>query len=149
MKVEVKYVAGFLFNEERSAVALIHKTKGPSCIVGKWNAIGGKRETDESSDADMWREFQEEAGVAVKGWVPFLNLRGAGWMVDFYHAFSSDALAQVHTCEGEIVEVFRLDALPGVVHNLRWIIPMALSHEDDHVWVYGVTEKEAVAQGAA
>jgi 8-oxo-dGTP pyrophosphatase MutT (NUDIX family) len=151
---EVKYVAGFLFNDERSSVALIHKTHGPACMVGKWNAIGGKRKRgepglpDESSYAAMWREFQEEAGVAVKGWTPFLKLKGPGWSVDFFHAFSSLDLMQVHTCEGEKVDVFHVDALPETVPNLNWIIPMALGHEDDHVWVYEVTEKETFAPRA-
>jgi 8-oxo-dGTP pyrophosphatase MutT (NUDIX family) len=151
---EMKYVAGFLFNDERCAVALIHKTHGPACMVGKWNAIGGKIKRgepglpDESSDAAMWREFREEAGVSVTSWTLFLRLNGPGWSVDFYHAFSSDALAQVRTCEGETVDVFHIDALPETVPNLNWIIPMALGHENDHVWVYEVTEKETFAPRA-
>ena len=155
MSEEVKYVAGFLFNGVRSAVALIHKTHGHACMVGKWNAIGGKIKRgepglpDESSAAAMWRLFQEEAGVSVNGWTLFLKLKGVDWSVDFFHAFSNDALAQVRTCEGETVEVFHLNALPETVPNLRWILPMALCHEDDHVWVYEVTEKEIFAPRAA
>jgi 8-oxo-dGTP pyrophosphatase MutT (NUDIX family) len=150
---EVKYVAGFLFNDERSSVALIHKTHGPACMVGKWNAIGGKRKRgepglpDESSYAAMWREFQEEAGVPVS-WTPFLKLKGQGWQVDFFHAFSSAALSAVRTCEAETVSVFPVAALPDTVPNLKWIIPMALGHEDDHVWVYEVIEKETFAPRA-
>lgn len=145
---DVKYVAGFLFNDERSAVALIRKTHGPAPVVGKWNAIGGKIKCgavglpDESSDAAMWREFREEAGVSLTSWTLFLCLKGPGWSVDFYHAFSSEALGEVHTCEAEEVSTFSLLAMPETVPNLRWIIPMALGHEDDHVWVYEVREKE-------
>ncbi len=151
---EVKYVAGFLFNDERNGVALIHKTRGPGCMVGKWNAIGGKIKRgapglpDESSDAAMWREFHEEAGVSVTSWTLFLRLKGPGWSVDFYHAFSTKALAEVHTCEAEEVSTFPIWSLPETVPNLRWIIPMALGHEDDHVWVYEVTEKETFAPRA-
>lgn len=151
---KVKYVAGFLFNDERTSVALIHKTHGPACAVGRWNAIGGRIKhgepglPDESSSAAMWREFQEEAGVAVN-WTLFLQLKGPGWRsVDFYHAFSSYALSRVRTRTREVVSIFHVNALPETVPNLRWIIPMALGHEDDFVWVYEVTEKETFARRA-
>ena len=146
----VKYVAGFLFNDDASAVALIHKTHGPDCMIGKWNAIGGKVKRgapgmpDESSAAAMWREFQEEAGADVR-WTLFLTLKGQGWKVDFYHAFSSEALSLARTREVETVAVFPIDSLPETVPNLKWIIPMALGHQNDHVWVYEVTEKETFA----
>jgi 8-oxo-dGTP pyrophosphatase MutT (NUDIX family) len=143
------YVAGFLFNDERSTVALIHKTHGPASMVGKWNAVGGKIKRGgpglpyESSDAAMWREFQEEAGVAVRGWTPFLTLMCPGWSVDFFYAFSTLDLMQVHTCEEEEVDVFRIDSLPETVPNLKWIIPMAIGHKDGHVWAYELTGKGA------
>jgi 8-oxo-dGTP pyrophosphatase MutT (NUDIX family) len=150
MSMERKYVAGFLFRDERDEVALIHKTHGPDCVIGKWNAIGGKIRKgepglpDESSAAAMWREFMEEAGVDVS-WTLFLTLRGPGWSVDFYHAFSSVALSKIRTCEAETVMSFHLSMMPETVPNLKWIIPMALGHEDDHVWVYDVIEKETFA----
>lgn len=145
-----KYVAGFLFDSARERVALIHKTHGPSAVVGKWNAIGGKRKPgepglpEESSDAAMWREFIEEAGVPVE-WTLFLRLRGPGWEVDFFHAFDSAKLAEVRQREAEEVATFAVSSLPKVVPNLRWIIPMALGHENDHVWVYDVREAETFA----
>ncbi|MCE5309665.1 MAG: NUDIX domain-containing protein [Acidobacteriales bacterium] len=148
-----KYVAGFLFSDDRQRVALIHKNHGPAVLVGKWNAIGGKRNLgapglpDESADAAMWREFLEETGVGV-AWTPFLRLRGKDWQVDFFHAFCSLDLANVRTMESEEVRVFDIENLPKVVPNLRWIIPMALGHEDDHVWVYEVIEKETFAPRA-
>lgn len=145
-----KYVAGLLFDDERTRVALIHKTHGPAVLVGKWNAIGGKNQVrpaplpPESSDAAMWREFLEEAGVQVS-WTLFLRLKGRDWQVDFYHAFDTAKIEAVRTMEGEDVGVFALDNLPEIVPNLRWIIPMALGHEDDHVWVYEVREAETFA----
>lgn len=150
-----KYVAGLLFNDDGSKVALIHKNHGPAAVVGRWNAIGGKRVNnsdlklpDESADAAMSREFIEEAGVCCK-WTRFLILRGGDWEVTFFESFSSDRLAAVKTMESEEVRVFDLRELPladlNVVPNLRWIIPMAKGHKDDHVWVYEVTEKDTFA----
>ena len=131
-------------------MALIHKNHGPAAVVGRWNGIGGKRNPgapglpDESSDAAMWREFIEEAGVPVS-WTLFLRLGGPGWEVDFFHAFDSVKLAEVRQRETEEVATFSISSLPNVVPNLRWIIPMALGHEDDHVWVYNVREAETFA----
>ena len=152
----IKYVAGFLFDEDRNHVALILKDRGPAVLVGKWDAIGGKRIDnhdlglpDESSAAAMWREFAEEAGVYIENWEPFLILKARGpnpeWQVDFFHAFSTEKLAQVKTMEQEQVMVWHLDELPAIVPNLSWIIPMALNHKNEHVWVYEVIEKETFA----
>jgi hypothetical protein len=44
--------------------------------------------------------------------------------------------------ESESVMVWHLDELPDVVSNLAWIIPMALTHQSQHVWVYEVIEKD-------
>jgi 8-oxo-dGTP pyrophosphatase MutT (NUDIX family) len=150
----IKYVAGLLFDEDRNKVALILKNHGPAAVVGKWNGIGGKRSTmsagqTESAPAAMWREFFEEAGVDVQNWEPFLILRARGenpeWQVDFFHAFDSEKLAKVRTIESEAVMVWHLDELPVVVPNLTWIIPMALSHKNEHVFVYEVIEKDTFA----
>lgn len=147
----MKYVAGLLFDEDRTKVALILKNHGPAAVVGKWNAIGGKRSTMsagqlESPAAAMYREFSEEAGVDIQAWEPFLILRSKGnnpeWQVDFFHAFDSDMLAGVKTMESESVMVWTLEELPVVVPNLNWIIPMAMGHKNDHVWIYEVIEKD-------
>jgi 8-oxo-dGTP pyrophosphatase MutT (NUDIX family) len=150
----VKYVAGLLFDDERNKVALILKNHGPDAVVGKWHAIGGKRSTmsagqTESADAAMWREFLEEAGVDVPSWRPFLILRAKGsapeWQVDFFHAFDTEKLNQVRTMETESVMIWHLDELPVTVSNLAWIIPMALTHQSQHVHVYEVIEKDIFA----
>lgn len=149
----VKYVAGLLFDTDAQRVALVEKKHGPAVLLGKWNAIGGRiipgepGLPDESSTAAIYREFHEEAGVYVR-WTLFLELIGVGWSVDFYHAFSTQQLANVKTCEDEIIKVWPLLDLPEIVPNLRWIIPMALGHEDDHVWVYAVREKETFSPAA-
>lgn len=149
----VKYVAGLLFDEKHTKVALVLKNHGPSAIVGKWNGIGGKRidSTDiglgiESGPAAMYREFLEETGVEVRDWSLFLRLKGDGWEVEFYHAFHGDKQSQVRTMESEQIMVWPVDdEHPVWVPNLNWIIPMALGHDDDHVRVYEVIEKEPIA----
>lgn len=152
-----KYVAGLLFDDDCSKVALILKNHGPSAVIGKWNGIGGKRGTGsagqlESSSSAMFREFLEEAGVSVQKWEPFLILRAKGdnpeWQVDFFHAFDTVSLGQVRTMESEAVMIWNLDQLPVIVPNLRWIIPMALGHKEDHVWIYEVIEKEVINHSA-
>jgi 8-oxo-dGTP pyrophosphatase MutT (NUDIX family) len=148
-----KYVAGLLFDSDRQKVALILKDHGPAVLLGHWTAIGGKRIDnhdlglpDESSAAAMWREFQEETGVDIQNWEPFLILRDkAAWQVDFFHAFDTEKLSKVRTMEREIVTVWNLEQLPDILPNLRWIIPMALGHQDDHVWIYEVIEKDTFA----
>ena len=151
----VKYVAGFLFDEDRKRVALILKNHGPASVVDKWNAIGGKRTTMsagkwEDPAAAMRREFLEEAGVDVQSWQPFLILRAKGiapeWQVDFFHAFDTEKLAQVRTMEAEPVMIWHLDELPVVVSNLAWIIPMAITHRCQLVHIYEVIEKEVFAE---
>ena len=149
----IKYVAGFLFDEERTKVALVLKNHGPAAIVGKWNAIGGKRidSTDlslgfESGTAAMYREFLEETGVEVRDCTLFLRLRGEGWEVEFYHSFSGEKQKLVRTMETESIMVWEIDEThPVWVPNLNWIIPMALGHANDHVQVYEVIEKETIA----
>jgi 8-oxo-dGTP pyrophosphatase MutT (NUDIX family) len=133
-----QYVAGFLFSEDKKSVALIEKKKGPPPVIGKWNAIGGKIEDGETSPVAMKREFIEETGVGLSlDWLRFLRLEGEDWSVDFYHAFGN---LRIESVEEEKVSWFTLDELPKVVSNLRWIIPMALSHFDEHVEVYRVIE---------
>ena len=153
MTTTIKYVAGFLFDEDRAKVALVLKNHGPAAIVGKWNAIGGKRidNTDlglgfEGGPAAMYREFLEETGVEVRDWALFLRLKGDGWEVEFYHAFSGEKQKMARTMETESIMIWPIDEdHPVWVPNLNWIIPMALGHGDDHVWVYEVIEQEIIA----
>ncbi len=134
-----RYVAGFLFNESGSRLALIHKTRGPAAVVGHWTGIGGKIEDGETCAEAMQREFREEAGVLIDDWELFLILIGKGWQVNFYHAFDA-AVELVEKQEEEDVRVFSMSDHPDIVPNLRWILPMALGHLDDHVRIYEVME---------
>lgn len=147
-----KYVAGLLFDNDATKVALIFKEKGPPALLKKWNAIGGKVEPGESSMAAMVREFAEEAGVKTWDWDLFMCLKGpgdGGWRVDFYRAFSSKALTGVRTVEAETVAVFPTVSLPMTVPNLTWIMPMALSMSNDKFEVTEVSWADSVRMALA
>jgi 8-oxo-dGTP pyrophosphatase MutT (NUDIX family) len=56
-----EYVLGFVFNLDKTKVALMRKTK-PEWQRGRLNGIGGKIELGETSITAMHREFKEETG---------------------------------------------------------------------------------------
>ena len=90
----------------------------------------------------MVREFEEEAGVltAPDTWQHFVTLRGEGFEIFFYHA-SSRQIDAVHTVEDEEVGIYPVDTLPDtVLHNLRWLIPMALDEKVDFAEAIEVME---------
>ena len=134
------YVAGLLFDEGRTRVALIHKDHGPEHLIGKWNAIGGRCKEDEIylPTKAMTREFLEETGVSVSGWEQFLWLEGENdgqsWRVTFFRMFNGSALDCVHTREMEEVRIFPVSCRAvltslTLTDNLAWIVAMALSPE--------------------
>jgi hypothetical protein len=69
------YVAGFLFRENKTQVALIEKQR-PAWQKGKLNGIGGRVEIDETPREAMKREFKEEAGADISQWRAFCYLQG-------------------------------------------------------------------------
>ena len=121
------YVAGLLFDDVGTNVALITKNK-PEWQKGKINAIGGKVEEHETFIEAMWREFEEETGVPVDEWFQFLILTGSDYEVRFFSCFDKDMLSKVTTKEDEEVFIYNPSNLPSnVIPNIRWIVPMALN----------------------
>lgn len=122
------YVCGFLFNPERTHVALIRKTK-PEWQAGKLNGIGGKVEHGETLWRAVQREFQEETGAVVDTWdYPFAELAPRwdnGTKIFFFRAFGNPLL---RSPTEEAVDWYPLADLPAldVIPNLRWLIPLAL-----------------------
>jgi 8-oxo-dGTP diphosphatase len=115
-----------MFSVDRSEIALIRKNK-PAQMAGKLNGIGGKIELGETPYDAMVREFTEEAGIAYKGWVPFVKLKGPGFTCYFYTAFT-DEVYKVKSMEAEQVELYHPMLIGGyaTLQNLQWLIPMAL-----------------------
>lgn len=127
----VKYVAGFLFSEDRQKVLLIQKVK-PAWQKGLLNGVGGKVEYfDENLKEAMIREFKEEAGLDINSWEPVVTLTGIRegietYSVEFFCAYSDLIYqAKAMTVEGLLIaDTFNLPE--NIIFNLRWIIPLCL-----------------------
>lgn len=118
------YVAGFLFRNQCTEVALVTKSK-PAWQAGWMNGIGGKVEPGETIEDAIRREFREETGADIQAWRHVCHLRGKDWSVVF---FTSQDEAEIRTMEDEPVDWYTVDDLSilPVIRNLRWLIPMAL-----------------------
>jgi 8-oxo-dGTP pyrophosphatase MutT (NUDIX family) len=143
-----EYVLGFLLDEGRNWVLLINK-KRPAWQAGRLNGIGGHIEpTDGCPKFAMQREFKEEAGGEDYEWEHYCTLSGDSWRVHCYRAFTkllyevgSDI---IRSNTDEKVGVYRTDNLPYyVMPNLRWLIPMALSMDEDRAESFHIQEKYA------
>jgi len=125
----IKYVAGFLFSENREQIALIRKNR-PEWQAGKLNGIGGKIEDGEFPIQAMQRECLEECGLDIEDWVSFCKLSDAKktWEVTFFRIFTD--LSNITSMEEEKIEVISLENLnqENVISNLRWLIPMAMDN---------------------
>jgi len=119
------YVAGFLFNEDLTKVALIRK-KRPPWQAGRLNAIGGKLESMESYLAAMRREFEEETGLSGFDWKCFAVLKSKSWAVWFYWDIGNPHQCMTKTDEKiEVVSVAEAVLRSDTISNLKWLIPLA------------------------
>lgn len=138
--MNIQYVAGFLFDESRTIVALIRKNK-PQWQRGKLNGIGGKIDPGETPLEAMVREFREETGCETRhfAWSHFLTMNGTDgaengeWSVHFFTAAGD--LSLVNTVEDEVVEKVLIETVTplraDMIENLSWLIPLALDHFND------------------
>lgn len=129
----MEYVAGLMFSEDKKTVAMVLKNR-PAWQAGLFNAIGGKIEEGEAPATAMAREFLEETGVETTPleWMFHTRLEGDDFNVFFYKMFS-DKVRSATTRETEAIHLLNPYNLPiNVIHNLRWIIALAL---DEHVIV--------------
>ena len=122
-------VCGFLFNENKTHVALIQKNK-PEWQRSLFNGIGGHVEDGEVSWDAMEREFEEETGVNIKKWSRFAqgdSVNKNESRVLFWRGFS-DKVFNVETKTDEEVVVVELKArdFQRCIPNLSWLIPLAL-----------------------
>lgn len=123
----MKYVAGLMFTEDRSQVAMVLKGK-PEWQAGLFNAIGGKIEEGEQPATAMAREFEEETGVATlpQEWEYLTCLDGEWGQVYFYRMFD-DRVKNVKTMESETIVLTNPYDLPrNIISNIRWLVPLAL-----------------------
>lgn len=127
----MQYVAGLMFSEDRSKLAMVIKNR-PAWQEGLFNAIGGKIEPGESAIHAMVREFEEETGVrtTVGSWDHFITLSGAFGSVVFFRC-NSNEVHGVKTMEDEVIQLVDPRRLPSnMIGNLNWIIPLAM---DPHI----------------
>lgn len=123
-------VCGFYFSSDQQRLVLIRKRR-PVWQEGLLNGVGGKVEEGEFALDAMRREFREETGVDVQDWDPFCLLQDEihRFEVTYFRAFCPDRnLDRCKTMTDEEIMNFPVGAvftLP-VVHNLTWLVPMAL-----------------------
>lgn len=126
-----EYVAGFLFNDEETLVALVRKNR-PPWQAGYLNGVGGKIEPGETPPQAMVREFEEETGVgpaAYTSWLHTVTLTGPGFRVYFFMTHTNGILDLRFKASSEPVSLFRTRDLHTlhVVPNLLWLIPLSLN----------------------
>jgi 8-oxo-dGTP diphosphatase len=134
-KTIVKYVAGFVFDDDEQRVILIRKLK-PAWQKGLLNGVGGKIEGEEKPHNAMAREFEEETGVKT---MPLQWRHYATWHHDkngvdvfFFSMTNGAAFKSARTVEEEKVEripVRGIHLRPQMIANLRWLIPLALDKQ--------------------
>jgi 8-oxo-dGTP diphosphatase len=126
-----RYVLGFLFSEDMNQVVLILKNR-PKWQAGLLNGVGGKVEENESLEQAMQREFKEETNVDIDSWTGFAYMEGPDYTI---HCFSTVGdVSMIETITDEPVMVIPIDRLHTmtIVHNLRWLIPLALDNNVQH-----------------
>lgn len=128
----MRYVVGFMFNEDKTKVALIRKTH-PEIQKGFLNGVGGKIEQGENSIDAMCREFEEETGFFTHyyDWRKLITLisKKIKWEVDFYYSYG-DINQLKTTTEEEIVIINVSDIDKEKVYpNLKWLLRMCFDDE--------------------
>jgi len=127
---KTKYVAGLLFSLDMSQVALIKKER-PAWQKGRFNAIGGKIEDDETPEQAMRREFREEAGVDIieQYWDLTVKMGGSDWELYFYRSWGKPEDCRTQTDEEVFVfdvDEVKLMSRPHFIGNLSWLVPLCL-----------------------
>jgi 8-oxo-dGTP diphosphatase len=125
------YVVGFIFNKERTRVALIRKDR-PDFQAGKLNGIGGKIEKGEEADHCMVREAIEETGFKFDlenfEYYHQMNI-GIGYLFFFKAFVSNQILNSLYCPESEVIEVHNVSSYKDekLVDDVDRMIKMALS----------------------
>lgn len=122
-----KYVLGFMFSPALDRVVLIQKQR-PAWQRGKFNGVGGHIENGEEDRAAMVREYLEETGVTTieDEWSKFCAIRGNHFSVECFCGVGDVGLVESMT--DEQVAVQYTHTIEGCIHNLSWLIPLAIDH---------------------
>jgi 8-oxo-dGTP diphosphatase len=133
------YVVGFAFNPEKNKVLLIKKNR-PNWQAGKFNGIGGKIESFDSSPfIAMSREFKEETGLEIspKEWDLFNIIESPDFKLFVFHT-TSTTLDDFQSITDEIVHYVEVSDLfnnqfSECISNLSWLISMCLDRDIDRI----------------
>ena len=129
-----QYVLGFMFNKDKSKVALIKKNR-PDWQYGLYNGIGGKifnGESDgyETAEQAMYREFKEETGFTSSEpiWKFYAKMFNDDFQVDVFTSIGN--LSKLKTMTDEKVVIFKVKDISKnrkkFISNLSWLIEMAI-----------------------
>lgn len=130
-------VVGLAFTPDRKKVALVHKTKGPPAVIGRWNGVGGKIEEGELAVTAMRREFREETGVDIPevSWLLVAHVKNPEYVLFFYE-YEGVEVEAVQTMEEERIELFdSVDLLlwdDSLMPNIKWMVGMLCDSEFRH-----------------
>jgi 8-oxo-dGTP diphosphatase len=125
------YCCGFLFcatDNGQPDILLIRKNR-PSFLRGLLNGIGGHVEPGETPLDAMRREFNEEAGLTIDGWMADSILNGPDFVVHFFHAWADRETflrAQPMTDEPIVPVNLALLSEHKVVSNFPVLVSIAL-----------------------
>jgi 8-oxo-dGTP diphosphatase len=140
------FCLAFVFDEDDDVI-LIRKNR-PEVLSGKWNGIGGHLEEGENKFEGCHREVFEETGVLVKA--RWFQCFGLFTVPNFglIHLFVTKIHGRIHPSQKTDEEVCMMTVeeavnAPDIVPNLKWMIPMAISHLDgsDPCRFYSITEQ--------
>jgi 8-oxo-dGTP diphosphatase len=125
-----KYVLGFVFNLDKTQVALIRKNR-PQWQAGMLNGIGGKIEEGETAFGAMIRECKEESTISITEWKNFAKFTGTWGEVECFMSLYKD-LTKLECPESEEIEIHNINNLHNqyLSPNLHFLILMSL---DDNV----------------
>ncbi len=126
-----RYVLGFMFDQSKQKVLLIHK-KRPEWQNGKLNGLGGKNELNELPSQAIVREFREESGIQtyVDEWQHFATMLSENWICYCFVAIGNIHLAKTTTDEMvEVVKVCNIDGI-NTISNVAWLVRMALNSRE-------------------
>lgn len=139
------WVVGLLFqvafNEALPRkIALIRKAR-PYWQNDRLNGLGGEVNKGESANEAMPREYLEEGDWIHNKWDPFaiISQRPEGkppWAVVFYRGFTEMEIKLTKKTDEEpqVFDYVGILQRPDLVHNLQWLIPLAL--DPDHPFAH-------------
>jgi 8-oxo-dGTP diphosphatase len=120
------YVLGFIFDEARDHVLLIHKNR-PAWQRGRLNGIGGKVKPGEGFLEAIRRECEEASNLSGLDWQHVATLTGEEYYVAVFAAFTQAVFHAIQKTD-EVLQVFPHRSLPErrIMSNLPVLIALAL-----------------------